>query len=87
VLGADRGERIERPRLDLDGRSADILEPESDLVQDAREDHLVLRILEERRDGSSERRRAVASRVEAGDLDPARERAAVEMRHERGEGP
>jgi hypothetical protein len=86
VLGADCREGIERPRLDLGGRSADILEPERDLVQDAREDDLVLRILKERRDGSGERRRAVASRVEAGDLDPARERAAVEMRHERGEG-
>ena len=46
---------------------------------------LVLGVLEERRDRPGELGRPRAARVAAGDLDAAREAAAVEMRHEPGE--
>ena len=75
------------PRPDLLGRHADVLETERDLVLDARHHDLVLGILEHRRDGPGELGGAVRARVEAADLDPAGEAAAVEMRHEPGERP
>ena len=67
------------------GGDAQVLEPERDLVRDDRHHDLVLGILEDRRDRPSELGRAGAARVQAGDDDPARERAAVEVRHEPGE--
>ena len=52
---------------------------------DSPEDDLILRILEDRCDGSRELRRTRAARVAAGDLDAAFEAAAVEPRDEPGE--
>ena len=69
-------------RPDLLRRDGDVLEPERDLVLDARHHDLVLGILEDRRDDPRELGGPVRPRVEAADLDPAREPAAVEVRHE-----
>ena len=82
---ADGRERGVRPREDLVRPGADVLEPERDLRLDLPEDDLILRILEDRRDGARERRRMRAARVAAGDLDAAAEGAAVEPRHEPAE--
>ena len=73
------------PRPDLRRRDAEVLEPERDLVRRDRHHDLVLRILEDRRHRPGELGRPGAARVEAGDHDPAREAAAVEVRHEAGE--
>ena len=86
MRGPDRVERLERARLDLGRRSPDVLEPERDLRLDAREHHLVLRVLEQRPDGSRELGGANAASVEPGHLDPAGERAAVEVRDEPRKG-
>ena len=85
MLGADRFERLERARLNLLRRCADVLQAEGDLVEDASEDHLALGVLEQRRHGSGQARRAVPPGVETGDLDPAGETATVEVRNEPGE--
>ena len=67
------------------GGDAEVLEPERDLVRGDRHHDLVLRILEDGRDRAGELGRARAAGVEPGDDDPAREAAAVEVRHEPGE--
>ena len=77
-------ERRPRTPLDLAGRSAGVLDAERHLGEDAVEDHLVLGILEERRDRAGELGRPCASRVAAADLDAASEAAPVEVRHEAG---
>jgi len=82
---ADCGERALDARQDRLRRRADILEPERDLGTDTAEDHLILRILEDRRDRSGELRRTRAARVAACDFDPALEPPAVEPRHEPGQ--
>ena len=86
MLGADQGQSLEGAGLDLAGRSADILQPESDLVEDPGEDDLVLGVLEERGDGSRQAGRPVSPRVQAGDLDAAGEAPAMEVRDESREG-
>jgi len=87
VRGADRGQGLRSTRQDLRRRRAEVLEPERDLVVHAREDDLVLRVLEERRHRAGEVRRVHAARVQPGDLDRAGEAAAVEVRHEPGQRP
>ena len=87
VQRVDGLERALDARPDLGGRSAEVLEPERDLVRDDRHHDLVLRILEDRRDRPGELGRAGRPRVEAGDDDPAGEAAAVEVRHEPGQRP
>src|SRR5205085_9793876 len=86
MLGTHRRERRERARLDLLRWRADVLQAKGDLVEDAREYDLILGILEQRRDGSRQLSRAVPPCVEAGELDPAREAPAVELRNEPREG-
>ena len=86
MLCADPGEGVERARFDLLCRGADVLEAERDLVEDAGEDDLVLGVLEEGRNGAGQARRAMPPGVEAGDLDPPGEPAAVEVRDESREG-
>ena len=71
--------------MDLLGRDADVLQPEGNLGLDAREDDLILRILEGDRNGAREIAGLGAPRVAAGDLDAPRERAAVKVRDEAGE--
>jgi hypothetical protein len=83
---AGGGERRLDGGRDRGRRRADVLEPERDLGGDPPEHDLLLRILEDRRDRARELRRAGAARVAARDLDPALEAAAVEPRHEAGEG-
>ena len=85
MFGADRGQRAQRPVFDLMRRSPDVLQAERNLVEDPREDDLVLRILEHRRDRAGQASRAVPPRVESRDLDAAREAAAVEVRDQAGE--
>ena len=80
-----RSERALDARPDLGRRHAEVLEPERDLVRGDRHHDLVLRILEDGRDRAGELGRARAAGVEPGDDDPAREAAAVEVRHEPGE--
>ena len=88
MRGPDVGERRLNPRPDQLWCDTEVLEAEGDLVADPRHHDLVLRILEDGRDGAGELGRPVrATRVEAGDLDTAREAAAVEVRHEAGERP
>ena len=82
MLGADECERLLDPRPDLGRLGADVLEPERDLVRDPRHHDLVLGVLEDRRDGSRELRRARLARVDAADDDATREDAPVEVRHE-----
>ena len=84
MLCADPREGVERTRLDLLRRGTDVLQ--RNLVEDAGEDDLVLGILEQGRDGAGQARRAMPPRVEAGDLDPSGEHAAVEVRDESREG-
>ena len=79
------GERAVDAGPDLCRRRAEVLEPERDLVLDAAEDDLVLGVLEERRDLVGEIGRAEAAGVASGDLDPALEAAAVEVRDEPGQ--
>src|SRR5215210_1312424 len=83
--GTQRLESFERPAVDLVRRHAHVLEPEGDLVLDAREDDLVLRILEHGRDGSRELARAGAPRVHAVDLDPPCELPTVKVGDEPGQ--
>src|SRR5512132_15126 len=52
MLCADPGEGVERTRFDLLCRGADVLEAERDLVEDAGEDDLVLRVLKKGRNGA-----------------------------------
>ena len=85
VRGADGSKRLQRVRNDLERRSADVLETERDFARDPREDDLLLRILEQRRDGSGERRRPSRARIPSVDLDPPLEPPTVEVRHETGE--
>ena len=85
VRGADGLERRSRAARDLARRRPEVLEPERDLRLDAGEHDLLLRVLEHRRDRSCKVGRAVASRVEAVDLDATGEAAPVEVRHEPGE--
>ena len=82
VRRADRLERLPRARRDLARRRPEVLEPERDLRLYAGKDDLLLRILEDRRDGSGELGRPVGPSVETGDRDPAGEAPAVEVRHE-----
>ena len=82
---ADCGERRVDTRQDRLRRRADVLERERDLGVDAPEDDLVLRVLEDRCDGSCELCRTRAARVAARHLDAALEAAAVEPRNEPGE--
>ena len=82
VLAADRGQCRARSRHDLAGCRAEVLETEADLGEHAGEHDLVLGLLEERRNGPDELRGRRRARVAAADLDPARETAAVEVRHE-----
>jgi hypothetical protein len=83
--GADGMERRRRRRLDPCGRRADVLQSEGDLGLDTREDDLILRILEDARDGSGKLGRPGAPRVHPGDLDAPGENASVEVRDEPGE--
>ena len=86
VLGADRGERLVRATDDLLCRGPDVLEPEGDLADDAREDDLFLRVLEDAGHRPGELGRAHGPRVEAGDLDAPFEAPAVKVRNEPCEG-
>ena len=63
VLGADGLQGPERPRHDLRRRRSQVLQPERDLGEDAREHDLLLGLLEHRRDRSCELRRVSRSRV------------------------
>ena len=83
--GAYGLQRLERPPCDLGRRRGDVLEPECDLRLDAREDDLVLRILEEGPDRPGKLSRPHLPRVQPRNLHPARELSAVEVRHEPGE--
>ena len=85
--GAHGVESRQRAALDLPRRRARILDAEGHLGQDAAEDDLVLRILEEGGDGAGELGRSGPPRVAAADLDAASETAAVKVRHEAGERP
>jgi hypothetical protein len=85
VPGADGIERPRRRRLDPCGRRADVLQAEGDLGLYTREDDLILRILEDARDGSGKLCRPGAPRVHSGDLDAPGENAPVEVRDEPGE--
>ncbi len=82
VLGLESRERIVDAAPDLGRRRPDVLEPERDLVSDEGHHDLILRILEDGRHGARELGGAGAARVEARDLDPAREAAAVEVGNE-----
>jgi len=84
VRCADRCERLRRSWADPLRRRAEVLEPERHLGGHAREHDLVLRVLEERRNGSREIGGTQAPRVMAGDLDAAGKTAPVEVRHEPG---
>ena len=86
MLGPERGEGRAHPRRDLDRRSADVLDAEGDLVLDAAEDDLVLRILEDGGDDAGEVGRPRPARVLSADLDASLEPAAVEMRDEPRQG-
>ena len=83
---ADLTKRGGNLRPDLVGRDGDVLEPERDLVVDARHHDLVLRVLEDGRDDAGELGGAMGARVQPADLDPAREAAAVKVRHQAREG-
>jgi len=87
VLRADCPERAVHPWPDLRGRGAEVLEPERDVVAHERHEDLILRILEDRRDGAREVGRARMSRVQPPDLDAAGEAPAVKVRHEAGQRP
>ena len=52
MSGADFRERLVRPRPDLFRIDAEVLESEGDLVLDTRHHDLILRVLEDRSDGS-----------------------------------
>ncbi len=86
MLGPERGEGGAHPRRDLGGRRAHVLDAEGDLVFDAAEDHLVLRILEDGRDDAGEIGRPRPARVVSADLHASFEPAAVEVRDEPGQG-
>ena len=86
MLGPERGEGGAHPRRDLGGRRADVLDAEGDLVPDTAEDHLVLRILEDGRDEAGEVGRPRPASVVPADLHASLEPAAVEVRHEPGQG-
>src|SRR4029077_20986331 len=79
------GERAVHTRPDLHRRRAKVFEPERDLVLYAAEDDLVLGVLEQGGDLVREIRRAEAAGGASGDLDPALEPAAVEVRNEPGQ--
>ena len=81
----ERVHRIERaldPGPDLVRRDTEVLEAEGDLVRGDGHHHLVLGILEDRRDRAGQLGRARLPGVEPGDDDPALEATAVEVRHE-----
>ena len=85
MLRADRGERRAGARQDLPRCQAEVLETERDLRVDTRENNLVLRLLEQRRDDSCEFRRTRDARVLPADRHPPGEVAAVEMGNESSE--
>jgi len=82
VFGADCGERLVRAAHDVLRSGPDILEPERDLREHAREDDLLLGVLEDAGHRPGELGRPHCSRVEAGNLDAPFEAAAVKVRHE-----
>ena len=87
VLRADRSERGVGARQDLLARRAEVLEPEGDLGLDARHHHLVLGVLEDGRHRPGQVGRVRAPGVVPADDDASRKAAAVEVRHQPGEGP
>ena len=87
VEGVHGGERRLDARPDLGGRRAEVLEPESDLVRDDREDDLILRILEDRGDRSRQIGGSRGPRIQSRDDSSTREAAAVKMRDEARERP
>ena len=72
-------------RQDRLRRRADVFERKRNLGVDAPEDDLVLRVLEDRRDGSGELGGTRTARIAARHLNAPFEAAAVEPRHEPGE--
>ena len=79
---ADLTKRDGDLRPDLVGRHRHVLEPERDLVVDARHHDLVLRVLEDGRDDACELGGAMGTRIQPADLDPPREAPTVKVRHE-----
>ena len=84
---ADCGERVLGAAVDLGRRSADVLEPERDLVANDAHDDLVLRVLKDGRDGSGQLGRAGLACVATVDGHLPAELAAVKMRNESCERP
>ena len=76
---AHGSERLARAGLDLRRRHADVLEPELHLRLDAREDNLVLGVLEEGSDRARELGGTHTARIQAHHLDATRETPAVEV--------
>src|SRR5215204_1920756 len=58
LADSDGAERLSRSPRDLGRQNPHVLEPELDLVLDLREDHLILRVLEDAGDGARELARA-----------------------------
>jgi hypothetical protein len=85
LLGAHPPERLEGANRDLERRHTEVLEPELELVLDAGHDDLVLGILEDGGDRPGQIARPGRPRLASFDLHPAREPAAVEVRHQAGE--
>ena len=81
VRDAERVQCRVGARADRVCRGACVLEPEGDLSVDALADELLLGILEHVGDRTRKLRRPVTPRIGAAELDAARERAAVEVRH------
>src|SRR5262249_33669525 len=80
-------ERVASELLDLLGRRPGVLDAERHLGENTAEDGLILRILEERRDGSRELRGTRPPRVVTADGPPSCEAATVEVGNEARERP
>ncbi len=86
VLGADLRERLLDARPDLGRVDPGVLEPERDLVRDPAHHDLVLDVLEDGRDDPGKLGRTRLARVDPADDHTTAEDAAVEVRHQAGEG-
>src|SRR4051812_10884896 len=84
--GPDCSERLVGAQCDLSRRGAEIFQPECHFANHARQDDLLLRILEDACDRARELGGTRRSCVEPGDLHTSLEAAAVEMRYEPGKG-
>ena len=86
MLGADCSQRFVCPTDDVLRRGADVLEPERDLADHAREDDLFFGVLEDAGHGPGQLRGTDRSRVAAGNLHAPFEAPAVKVWDEPCEG-